>query len=76
MIDNISKVLIGLYELPEKPVNANDFVKEYLGAPVRDDTEKLRKTVEEQQKVIREKDEEIALLKQQLAALQANSNSA
>jgi len=75
VLDNITKVLVGLYELPEKPVNANDFVKEYLGAPVREDTERLKKVVEEQQRLLRERDEEIAQLKQQIAALQANSGA-
>jgi septal ring factor EnvC (AmiA/AmiB activator) len=50
-------------------------VKEYLGAPVREDTERLKKVVEEQQRLLRERDEEIAQLKQQIAALQANSGA-
>jgi len=34
VIDALTKVLVGLYEAPDKPANAVDFVKEYLGAPV------------------------------------------
>ncbi len=39
-------VLVGLYELPEKPANAVDFIKEYLGAAVKEDTERLKKIVD------------------------------
>ena len=35
-------VLVGLYEEPEKPGNALDFIKQYLGASVGVDVEGLR----------------------------------
>lgn len=41
VIDAMTKVLVGLYEAPEKPDNAIDFIKEYLGAPVGVDVEAL-----------------------------------
>ena len=33
VIDNLTKVLVGLYEEPEKPGNAIEFIKKCLGAP-------------------------------------------
>eukprot|EP01135_Chromosphaera_perkinsii_P010577 Nk52_evm15s2171 gene=Nk52_evmTU15s2171 len=42
-IDALTKVLVGLYEEPEKPSNALDFLKQYLGAPAGVDVEELRK---------------------------------
>ncbi len=72
VVDSITKVLVGLYELPEKPANAIDFIKEYLGAPVKEDTDRLKKLVDEQAKQLKEKDDQIQALQQQLAALQAS----
>ena len=39
VVDQLTKVLVGLYEEPEKPSNAVDFIKKCLGAP--SDTEVL-----------------------------------
>ena len=33
MIDALPKVLVGCYEEPERPPNAVDFIKRYMGAP-------------------------------------------
>ena len=33
MIDALTKVLVGLYEEPERPPNAVDYIKRYMGAP-------------------------------------------
>ena len=35
-------VLVGLYEEPERPPNAVDYVKKYLGAPIGVDIDALR----------------------------------
>ena len=64
-------MLVGLYEVPEKPGNAVDFIRDYLGAAVGSDTERLNSVVEEQAKQIEDKDREIAELKEKLAALEA-----
>ena len=64
--DNLTKVLVGLYELPEKPVNAVEFIKEYLGAAVKEDTDRLKRIVEEQAQKLKDKDDEIMNLKQQV----------
>jgi len=42
VIDALTKVLVGLYEEPEKPANALDFVKLTLGAPTGVDVEALK----------------------------------
>jgi len=70
VIDALTKVLVGLYEVPEKPANAIDFIKEYLGAAVGSDSEKLKATVDEQNKTLEAKEKEIAELTAKLAALQ------
>jgi predicted ATP-grasp superfamily ATP-dependent carboligase len=45
-------VLVGLYEVPEKPANAIDFIKEYLGAPVGVDVDKMKALIADQAKQI------------------------
>jgi hypothetical protein len=66
VIDSLTKVLVGLYEVPERPGNAIDFIKEYLGAPVGVDVDELRTIIENQKKEIEEKDNMIAELRTQI----------
>lgn len=47
MIDALTKVLVGLYEEPERPANAVDYIKRYMGAPAGVDVESLRVEVEQ-----------------------------
>ena len=47
VIDALTKVLVALYEEPEKPANALDFIKQYLGAPTSGDVETMRAEKEE-----------------------------
>eukprot|EP01036_Dinobryon_divergens_P028321 gene28319-37252_t len=42
VIDALTKVLVGLYEEPERPANAVDYIKRYMGAPAGVDVEALR----------------------------------
>jgi cell division septum initiation protein DivIVA len=60
VIDAITRALVALYEAQERPQNAIDFVKEYLGAPVGVDVEELKATIQAQK-------EEIEQLKRQIA---------
>eukprot|EP00286_Rhodomonas_abbreviata_P006931 CAMPEP_0181331736 /NCGR_PEP_ID=MMETSP1101-20121128/24681_1 /TAXON_ID=46948 /ORGANISM="Rhodomonas abbreviata, Strain Caron Lab Isolate" /LENGTH=70 /DNA_ID=CAMNT_0023441257 /DNA_START=54 /DNA_END=263 /DNA_ORIENTATION=+ len=46
VIDALTKVLVGLYEEPERPSNAVDYIKRYMGAPAGIDVEALRSEVE------------------------------
>jgi hypothetical protein len=49
------------------------FIKEYLGASVSADTDKLKSTIDSQAKLIEEKEREIQALKKQLEALSVSS---
>merc|ERR1711912_64106 len=57
-LDQLTRVLVGLYEEPEKPNNAIDFIKKYLGSPTDIDVEKLKIEYE------RLRDENLKLQKQ------------
>ena len=59
VIDQLTKVLVGLYEEPEKPSNAVDFIKKSLGAPNETDIDHLKAENEELKK-------EVAMLQKQL----------
>jgi len=47
VISQLTKVLVGMYEEAERPANAIDYVKKYLGAPTGVDVEELRAENEE-----------------------------
>ena len=42
VIDALTKVLVGLYEEPERPPNAVDYIMRYMGAPTGIDVEAIR----------------------------------
>ena len=42
VIDALTKVLVGLYEEPERPANAVDYIKKYMGAPTGVDVEAIK----------------------------------
>ena len=54
VIDALTKVLVGLYEEPERPPNAVDYIKRYMGAPTGIDVEALRVENEELKKEVAE----------------------
>lgn len=41
-VDALTKVLVGLYEEPERPVNAVDYVRKFMGETAGDDSAQLR----------------------------------
>lgn len=43
VIDALTKVLVGLYEEPERPLNAVDYIKRYMGAPQNVDVDALKR---------------------------------
>ena len=47
VIDALTKVLVGLYEEPERPPNAVDYIKRYMGAPTGIDVEAMRAELEQ-----------------------------
>jgi len=60
VIDNLTKVLVGLYEEPERPSHAVEYLKKYMGAPVGVDVDALRAENERLRA-------EVASLREQLA---------
>ena len=47
VVDQLTKVLVGLYEEPDKPSNAIEFIKKCLGAPSDSDVDQLKADNEE-----------------------------
>lgn len=41
VLQQLSRVLVGLYEEPDRPKNALDFIKKHLGAPTGTQTDGL-----------------------------------
>ena len=68
IIDQLTKTLVGLYEEPEKPGNAVDFIKKSLGAPSDTDVEELRAENEELRRSNEQLNRTIEELKQNLEA--------
>ena len=47
LLDTLTKVLVGLYEEPERPSNAVEYIKRYLGAPKNVDVAALQRENEQ-----------------------------
>ena len=71
MIDQLTKVLVGLYEEPEKPGNVIDFIKKSLGAPSDTDVEQLMAENEELKRQKGDLEKKIDILESELAAEKA-----
>jgi len=69
VMDVLTKVLVGLYEEPEKPNNAVDFLRQHLGTspPETADVEALKLEVTELKQKLEKLTEENAELKQKLS---------
>jgi hypothetical protein len=67
VLDALTKVLVGLYEEPDRPSNSLEYMKRYLGAPVAVDVEGLKRENEE----LRQK---VNLLKKQLYEADNSNN--
>ena len=70
-IDQLTKVLVGLYEEPEKPGNVIDFIKKSLGAPSDTDVEQLMAENEELKRQKGDLEKKIDILESELAAEKA-----
>jgi len=72
VLDALTKVLVGLYEEPEKPNNALDFLKQHIGAsgPETADVEALRLEVTELRQKVEQLTEENNDLKAKLASFE------
>merc|ERR1712162_46947 len=71
VIDALTKVLVRLYEEPEKPGNALDFIKQYLGASVGVDVESLKAERDENIKLVKDLQKKNEELEAKVAELQA-----
>merc|ERR1719380_539893 len=70
IISQLTRVLVGLYEEPERPPNAIDYIKKYLGAPTGVDVEELRAENEELKRQNAELENKVDTLTKQLKELQ------
>ena len=71
VIDQLTKVLVGLYEEPEKPQNAVDFIKRSLGAPQESDVDQLKAENEELKRNVIELQKRVDALQRELEAERA-----
>ena len=71
VIDQLTKVLVGLYEEPEKPQNAVDFIKRSLGAPQETDVDHLKAENEELKRNVTELQKRVEALQRELEAERA-----
>jgi len=72
VIDQLTRVLVGLYEESEKPKNAVDFIKKYFGSPQDTDVEQLKAENEELKLRVGELERKIEDLTQELEKERAN----
>jgi len=75
VIDALTKVLVGLYEVPEKPNNAIDFIKEYLGAAMTDDVDKLKQELDQKNKTIQELEKQLEDKKKEIEDIKKKSDT-
>ena len=73
VIDQLTRVLVGLYEEPEKPNNAIDFIKGTLGAPSDTDVEKLKAENDELKGKVAELEKKVEELQSELENERANN---
>merc|ERR1712118_593553 len=69
VVSQLTRVLVGLYEEPERPTNAVDYIKKYLGAPSGVDVEELRAENEELKRRNSELQSEVETLRKELETL-------
>ena len=66
VVDQLTKVLVGLYEEPDKPSNAIEFIKKCLGAPSDSDVDQLKADNEELRRQKAELEKKIEALQREL----------
>jgi hypothetical protein len=66
VLDALTKVLVGLYEEPERPNNAVDYIRKYMGAPHNVDVESIQQQNSALKKQNEHLSKQVEELKQQL----------
>ncbi len=66
VVDQLTKVLVGLYEEPEKPQNAIEFIKKCLGAPSDIDVDSLKAANEQLRQEKAELEKRVEALQREL----------
>ena len=74
VIDQLTKVLVGLYEEQEKPGNVIEFIKKSLGAPSDTDVDQLMAENEELKRSKADLDSKIQALQAELDAERAKQS--
>jgi len=72
VIDSLTKVLVGLYEEPEKPSDALDFIRKHLGSAIGIDIDALK---QENQELKAQNAELLQKVDELLKKLEAGSNA-
>mmetsp|Transcript_57243 Transcript_57243/g.134263 ORF Transcript_57243/g.134263 Transcript_57243/m.134263 type:complete len:97 (-) Transcript_57243:130-420(-) len=75
IISQLTRVLVGLYEEPERPTNAVDYIKKYLGAPSGVDVEELRAENEELKMRNSQLEQQVSSLTLQVRELEAEKEA-
>ena len=65
VLDSLTKVLVGLFEEPERPTNALEYIRKYLGAPQNVDVEALQKENQELKNQLEKKTQQLEELQRQ-----------
>lgn len=59
VLDALTKVLVGLYEEPDRPSNSLEYIKRYLGAPAAVDVDALKRENEELKQKVKQLQEQL-----------------
>mmetsp|Transcript_32018 Transcript_32018/g.51425 ORF Transcript_32018/g.51425 Transcript_32018/m.51425 type:complete len:120 (-) Transcript_32018:364-723(-) len=71
VIDQLTKLLVSLYENPDRPENALEYIRSFLGANSGqndDNNKESQQRINDLEQQLKEKDEIIAQLQQQLSS--------
>ncbi|KAM3568406.1 hypothetical protein VYU27_009468 [Nannochloropsis oceanica] len=75
VIEALTKVLVGLYEEPERPSNAVDYIKKYMGAPSNVDVEALKSVCQDLRLQVEELTRQNQELKKEMASSTATGTA-
>ena len=71
VLDSLTRVLVALYEEPENPEDALEYIKQFLGSPQGVDVESLQRENEELERQAEELRQKLAELKEQQTEIAA-----